>query len=286
MSKITALLRLMRPYQWYKNLVIFIGLFLGGNLLNISQDYSIIIGFAALCLISSFNYVVNDIVDAKADAGHPEKSKRPLPSKEVAVSEATILAAFLLVSGISVAYFLSPVFAIIALTLAALTLLYTLKLKKEPFLDVIMIGTNFVLRAVSGAVIINVEISPWLIICTFFAALFMAFGKRRADIGVLGKNAEKHNVVFKVYTKELLDAMLIAVTTVLVISYSLYTFFKGKVWLIVTIPFALYFLLRYFYLIRESSKAARHPHLLYKDCRIVLCALLWCVSFLLIYYFT
>lgn len=282
---IKQMITLARPYQWYKNVVIFIAIFLGGNILNFKDDLLVFAGFIALSLVSSFNYIVNDLIDSEKDRNHPEKRKRPIASGEVKKHEAIIFATILIIIGLTISLLLSINFGMSVLVLAILGILYNLGLKKEAYLDVIIVGCNFVIRAVSGALIIGVMISPWLIVCTFFAAIFMVLGKRKGDLLYLGEKAKLHKDVFKKYNDKILDMLISIVMGVLIISYTLYTFLKGKPMLVVTLPFATYFLMRYLHLIQHGSKVARHPHLLITDKRMVTCAAIWVGLFLGVFYF-
>ncbi len=266
---------LLRPWQWYKNIVVFIALFFTAQIFNLNELWLTMLGFASLCLVSSANYIINDIIDAKEDRRHPEKRNRPVASGNIKTWQAMIIAAVLLALSLLSAVALSTGFFLAVLSIFIITLIYSLWLKDEPFADVILIGVNFVLRAVSGAFIINVEISPWLIICAFFLALFMGFGKRRADIAFLGKDAAKSRKVYRHYTLQQLDLLIASVMATLIIAFAFYTFLKGTNHLIVSLPFVVYGLYRYQFLISSGSEKARHPEMMVRDIRIMLSVLLW-----------
>jgi 4-hydroxybenzoate polyprenyltransferase len=275
MSKLFNIIKLLRPQQWYKNVVIFAAIFFSGDLLNINQFYLTFLGFISLCLISSTNYIINDLVDCNKDKKHPEKKNRPIASGIVKKSEAIIIAIFTFTLSVWNAFYLPKGFFYIIIALFISTQIYSLFLKNEAFLDVILIGTNFVLRAVSGTFIIKTDISPWLIICAFFLALFLGFGKRIADLKILGEKAKEHKAVFKIYTEKLLNSIVNSIIAIIITTYSLYTFFKEGNGLILTLPIVVYALFRYYYLINSGSIIARHPDKAFKDVRLILSMLLW-----------
>jgi 4-hydroxybenzoate polyprenyltransferase len=281
--RITEYLRLIRIQQWYKNLVIFLPLFFVGELLKVAILGQVLIGFVALCLVSSSNYIINDIIDAKKDRLHPEKKYRPIASGKVSMWEGGILAFITLALALLIAYPYGIFFLSCVIFLFILTFLYSIYLKNEPVLDVIIIAMNFVVRAVSGAFIIHVIVSPWLILCPFFLALFLAVGKRDADLKVLRSNASKHKEVLKFYDPKTTNGLMIISTTCLIIAYSLYAFSRTEL-LLLTLPFAIYTIYRYYSLVNSGSKIARHPELAYKDWRIVIAILLWAIMIFVIFY--
>lgn len=284
------LLRLMRVHQWYKNILIFLPLVFGGQLLNSMAFQKTIMGFVSLCLVSSANYVFNDIIDRKKDIHHPEASKKYIAKGELGVVPAFVFAALLLLLSVAIALTLSRYFTYFVAALFVITQLYSLWLKKELFADVIVISINFVLRAVSGAFVIVVLgkpyiwVSPWLLVCTFLLALFLAVGKRNSELIVLGKKAAKYKEVLKHYTPQLTSTLLIISTSALLIAYTLYTFQSLNKMLIFTAPFAVYVIFRYLYLIYSGSRIPLSPDRFYKDARLAIGALLWVVSVVWVIY--
>jgi 4-hydroxybenzoate polyprenyltransferase len=276
-------LKLIRVRQWYKNLVIFLPIFFVGKLFDLPSLEAVFIGFVALCFISSANYVLNDIIDRDKDRIHPEKKFRPLASKKVTLIEGWMLFVVMLALGLGVAYTLGILFALTGFALFALTVLYSLWLKNEPVIDVLMIAINFVIRAVSGVFILQVSVSPWLILCPFFAALLLAIGKREADLRFMKGNASNHRAVLKDYSLEMTNTLMIVTTTCLIIAYSLYSFTKTS-WMLITVPFAVYSIFRYYQLVNSGSEISRHPEKVYKDYRIVITVLLWGIITFLIFY--
>ncbi|MBN2142811.1 UbiA prenyltransferase family protein [Candidatus Woesearchaeota archaeon] len=286
--------KLIRAYQWYKNLVIFLPLFFIGGLFDFRLLLEVFMGFLALSFISSSSYVLNDLFDLKKDCMHPEKKQRPLASGTVSAFEATLIAALFLILSLGIAYSLSFLFLLSTLALFIFTLLYSLGLKREPVLDIILIAMNFVIRAASGAFIIQSFISPWLIMCPFFLALFLAVNKRESDARLLkanyashsshGKSSSDYQKALPVnYSPEMLKALLVVSTTCLIIVYSLYAFSKSSL-LLVTIPVAIYVVFRLYGLGLEGSEIARQTHLVYRDWRLLLGIIVWIVLLFFVLY--
>ena len=280
-----AIISLIRVRQWYKNLLIFLPLIFTGLLFDRPSFINTLIGFFALSFLSSVNYVINDIMDVKKDRTHPEKRMRPIASGKIPVPLATLIALILLIASILIALSFSPYFLVSLGALFFLTLIYSFGLKNEPFVDILLISFNFVLRAISGTFVINTAfISPWLILCPFFLALFLAVGKRESDLLFLGKKAQKHKPVLKFYTPQITNALLIITTTATIMSYAAYAFQSNTGKLVFTLPFAIYVILRYMYHIYEGSEISRNTELIVKDWRLLTGAILWVVSTLAILY--
>lgn len=285
MTDLSDFFRIARPQQWYKNLLVFLPIIFVARLFEKELFVITVIGFIALCFISSANYIINDIIDAKKDRMHPERKTRPIASGSMPIWQAIILVILLATAAALLAIALSKQFFYSILLLFILTLLYSLWLKHEIFADIIIIGINFVLRAISGAFIIDVRISPWLIIGVFFFAIFLAIGKRHAELLFLGTNAAMHRITLKQYTKELTSALMILTTSLLVMAYALYSFFSEHKNLFFTMPFAMYAIFRYFQLIYSGSALARHPELTFTDLRMILAMALWAVvTFYLLFF--
>lgn len=280
--RIIEYIKLIRPWQWYKNLVIFLALFFVGDFFHLDLLEGVILGFVALSIVSSTNYVLNDIVDRKKDRVHPEKKNRPLASGRVSLLEAWIIMFVMFALGMILAYYLGILFFISAAGLFLLTLIYSLFLKNEPIADILVIAINFVIRAVSGTFIIKVFISPWLVLCPFFLALFLAAGKRDADIRFV-KNINTYKKVLKHYNKEIIDGILIISATSLIIAYALYALSRSTL-LLVTVPVGIYLILRYYSLINNGSEIARHPERVIKDWRMVGAFIIYALLVFLIFY--
>ena len=262
---------LIRVRQWYKNTVIFLPLIFGKELFNLFSIQQTFIGFLALCLVSSANYVVNDLVDAKRDRRNPEKKSRPIASRRVKTWQAVVMTLLLLCFGLYISYTLSLMFFVFALALFLSTQLYSFVLRNEPFADILMVAINFVIRTISGAFVITkgvepyIEVSSWLILCPFFLALFLVISKRRAEAMFLKNKATLHRKVLSTYNEEMTSAMLVISTTLLISSYSLYTFFSAYHYLIFTLPLVLFIIFRFFHYAQKGLEIARHPELIYKE---------------------
>ena len=282
---IASLSNLLRVRQWYKNLVVFLALFFSANLSDGGLLLTAILAFIALCLISSAGYIFNDIADRQQDRLHPEKKGRPLVSGIISLPIAILLALLLLIAGGFIAFTLGSAFLYITLTLFLLSLLYTFFLKKIVFADILTIASLFVIRAVSGAVAIHVTISPWLVLCPFFLSLFLSVGKRHAELHLLREKASATRKVLGEYNHELTDSLMVISTTLLVISYALYSCLSEYNYLLYTLPFALFVMFRFYYLINTGSVIARHAERVIKDWPMVIGIILWVLATAgLIYY--
>lgn len=273
-----AFIRVLRPQQWYKNLLIFLPLIFVGDLFSFADMTIVLMGFISLCLCSSYNYILNDYIDRERDREHPEKKTRPLVSGALSPSFALVEALILLVAGLALAFFLNTIFGYAVVFLVALTKAYTLFFKHIPFADILSVSINFVVRAVSGTLLLNIQISPWLIICTFFLALFLLAGKRYGDLQFLGNKATAHKETLMVYTKDVTSALMIIATSLIILAYTAYTFFSNHQGLIISLPFALFVFFRYFSLVYTGSPIARHPEKVFHDKQMVISMILWTIT--------
>ncbi|MBU1112201.1 MAG: UbiA family prenyltransferase [Nanoarchaeota archaeon] len=285
---IKEFLNLIRVRQWYKNLIVFMAVIFSGNILSFDLVLISFMAFVSLCLSSSATYLINDLKDLARDKIHPEKKFRPLASGKFQKWQARLLAVVFLAAGLMIAWQVNYYFFLILILLFALSQIYTFFLKKIIIADILTISSFFVIRAISGAIAIDVVISPWLILCPFFLALFLIVGKRRADLRILIKNNELHEVESKGivtgYSLELTNSLMSISTALLVLSYSLYSFLSEYNSLMLTIPFAMYVIFHYYQLILHDSVIARQPEKIIKDKRIVIGVMLWLViTFMLIY---
>lgn len=284
-SRIINFFRLCRPEQYYKNLLVFLAIFFSGNLFRADYLFLVIIGFISLCLMSSVNYIVNDITDRDRDKHNKEKADRPLAKGKITVFQAVILAFVLLIIGVLIAVFLNLGFLLAMLAFFLISSLYSFFLKNELFLDIIAIAVNFVIRAVSGALIIRVWISPWLILGTFFLALFMVVGKRNSEIIFLKSSAKKHRVVLEKYSENVLNALMQITTSLLLVAYALYCFLTDHQLLLITLPVIFYAVLRYLHLIYSGSDKVRITHKIFSDYRILVSGVIYIILTALILYF-
>lgn len=265
-----ALIISMRPKQWTKNAFVFIALFFDRKILDPVSVLRTFGAFILLCLMSSAVYLMNDLADIESDRQHPVKKYRPLPAgklnPKVAAIAAVVMALFSLVAG----YLLSPALAGILLAYLLLQIAYTLWLKHIVLLDVMAIAAGFVLRIAAGVAVIDVErFSPWLYVFGGFLALFLALGKRRHELILLGAGAGSHRAILEDYTVEFIDLLLVMVTTGAVVAYSLYTFLAEGVpannVMMLTIPFVVYAVFRWLYLIHVRHEGGTPEDILLSD---------------------
>lgn len=273
----------LRPEQWYKNLLVFLAIIYSSGLFDTGKFVLTLVGFASLSLLSSANYVFNDLMDRNSDSRNPLKKSRPIASGKISPETSFILFAVLLATGFIVSFLLNRGFFLLMAIFVAISAAYNVFLKKEIFLDILVIAVNFVIRAVSGALIIKVYISPWLILCPFFLSIFISTGKRKAEISILGKSAADHRSTLLHYTEKITDPLMTIATTTLVISYTLYALTVDAK-LLLTLPMVLYGILRYLYFIYTKPLIAANPELVFRDGRLMLSLVLWLVlTFFVIY---
>jgi 4-hydroxybenzoate polyprenyltransferase len=277
----------MRPKQWIKNGFIFAGLVFSKSFFDLSLVLKTVYAFVLFSMVSGCVYIINDLMDKKADALHPRKSKRPIASGRLKTGAAVAACIIILVPSLFAAFLIEPKFFGILAGYLILVLAYSLGLKNVVILDVIIIAAGFVLRTIGGAAAINVLISPWLIACTTFLALFLALNKRKSELAVLSDDAPSHRANLKHYTKELIDSMLSVVTSTTIMSYALYTFTAGKsYYMMFTIPFVLYGIFRYQLLASQSYRGESPEILILKDKPLLINILLWvAVSIFIVAYF-
>lgn len=286
-------LRLMRPAQWYKNALVFLAIIFAEvepypaipKVLNWIHYPPLILGFLAFCAVSSATYILNDIQDLEADAAHPEKRKRPLPSGEASRKNAVVLAIILLVCGFALAIYLNALFFMAIILYIITTQLYNAKLRKWAVVDVVTIAVGFIIRAISGAFLVGEPFTSWLVIGVFFFALILGFGKRKNELQYLGEDAAIHKPVFNEYTDEILNQGITMSATWFVFFYTLYCFNKyGSVMdqqpIMLTVPIVAGIVLRYVYLIQSGSPVARKPHLAFKDYGILIGGIIFLVTLL------
>jgi len=286
-----ALIKAMRPKQWTKNGFVFFALVFDKQLFIPESFLRTLEGFFLFCLISSTVYLFNDIADVESDRKHPEKKNRPIASGALPMNAAWGAAVILAFVTIPLGYWLSPIFAGILSLYLVINLLYSRWLKHVPILDVLIIAAGFVLRVGAGASLIVVErFSPWLYVVTTLFALFIGFGKRRAEITLLEKGAGAHRKVLDGYTLPMLDQFITIVSGTTIVAYSLYTFSAPNLpenhSMMLTIPFAVYGIFRYLQLIQTGHAAGSPDEVALKDRPIQFTALLWGLTVLAIFYFS
>jgi 4-hydroxybenzoate polyprenyltransferase len=276
-----GLVTALRPHQWTKNLIVFAGLIFGEHLFDPASGIRAVAAFAVFCALSSAVYLFNDLADREADRLHPIKRFRPIASGAVAPTVAGTTAAILLVAGLGTALLIGRAFAGVAAAYVGLQVVYSVLLKKVVIIDVFTIAGGFVLRAAAGAVAIPVPISPWLLIVTTLLALFLGFSKRRHELVLLAEQATGHRPSLEEYTPYLLDQMISVVTASTIVAYAFYTVSPetiqkfGTTLLPLTLPFPLYGIFRYLYLVHQREGGGSPAELLLTDRPLLVCVALW-----------
>ncbi len=279
----------VRPGQWTKNLLIFAGLLFGRRLFNPAAVFAAVVAFVAFCALSGAVYLVNDVLDRESDRRHPLKARRPIASGAISVATAVGTALGLVVMGLAASFALNIRLGVVAAAYLALLTLYSGLLKHIVIIDVLTIALGFVLRAVAGAVAVDVEISHWLLVCTILLALFIALAKRRHELLLLTGTATSHRPILSEYTPYLLDQMIGVVTASTLIAYVFYTIspetqMKFGPWLGLTIPFPLYGIFRYLYLVHQREGGGSPADLLLTDRPLLASVALWALLVALIIY--
>ena len=289
-SKIRSIWITLRPRQWVKNIFLFVGLVFSQNLFQIDLFIKVCEGFLVFCLAASSIYVFNDIHDRESDRRHPEKYRRPLAQGSLLVSEAYMVSMVLAAVALMLAFMMDRTFLLILLAYFVLNLAYSLKIKQVVILDIMFIASGFVLRILAGTTLAGVNPSDWLVICTITLSLFLGFSKRRNELVLMGENAGTQRKVLKEYSIHFLDQMISMVTACSVMSYILYTVSPETVGrfgtknLMFSIPFALFGVFRYLYLIYLKKKMGDPIDLILKDFPFLLNILLWISAIMIIIY--
>jgi 4-hydroxybenzoate polyprenyltransferase len=284
------LLSSLRPGQWTKNLLVFAALLFGRRLFDAAAVGDAAVAFAIFCALSGAVYLVNDIADRDIDRRHPLKAQRPLASGALSVPVAAGAAAFLIAAALAAAFLVRVQFGWVAAGYLALLVLYSVTLKHVVILDVLTIAIGFVLRAVAGAFAIDVEISHWLLVCTILLALFIALAKRRHELVLLADGATGHRPILGEYSAYLLDQMISVVTASTLVAYIFYTISPetqekfGTTLLELTIPFPIYGIFRYLYLVHRREGGGSPAELLLTDRPLLTCVALWALSVAFIIY--
>ncbi len=280
-----GLIRTLRPYQWYKNLLLFVGLIFSNNLSRQEHYLPVLLGAVFFCLMSGAVYILNDILDQKEDRGHPIKGKRPIASGELSTKSAFAIMLFIVIGCPAASYFLiSPGVTYILASYFILFIIYSFVLKYIVILDAFTIGIGFVLRAMAGVLAVdNAHLSWWLIICAFLLALFLAFGKRRADLIKLGDRAKNYRSVYSHYSIFLLDHLITLTAGATLVVYCLYAAASVHNGMLLTIPFVIFGILKYMQLMHIHNLGAE-PEKMFQNGYMVATILLWGLTVILILY--
>ncbi len=278
---VTGLWRALRPHQWVKNVFVLAPLVFAGELGELEATVRALLAFAAFCLTSSTVYIVNDIQDREEDRRHPLKQHRPFASGSVSPAAGLAVAGLLLLGALLLASRLGAGVTIILVVYLANNLLYSTGLKRLVILDVLLISVGFVLRVLGGGFAVGVEVSAWLLLCTIFVALLLALSKRRHELMLLADQAREQRRVLVHYSAPFLDQMVNVVTASTVMSYALYAVapenlerFHGP-YLVYTVPFVLFGIFRYLYLIYQRTAPRNPTEQLLRDAPFMINILLW-----------
>jgi 4-hydroxybenzoate polyprenyltransferase len=283
-----GLLRAMRPKQWTKNVFVFAALVFDNKLFVPHYLAAVVVGFFALCFLSSAVYLVNDVVDAPADRLHPSKRNRPIARGDVPPGAAVAWAAALAAGSLAAGFALDPAFGLIGLAYLVLMTLYTLRLKHVVIVDVIAIAIGFVLRVAAGTPLVDAaRFSPWLYVCMLLLALLLGFGKRRQELVELNGDAGTRAILSE-YTLPLLDQIISIVTAATIVSYALYTFSAPQLppnhSMMITIPFVLYGMFRYLYLVHVKGAGGAPDEIVLTDRPLQVALALWAATAVLVLY--
>jgi 4-hydroxybenzoate polyprenyltransferase len=271
----------MRPEQWLKNGFVLAPIVFSGLVGDADAWLRTVLAVAAFCAASSAVYLVNDVIDREADRSHPIKKDRAIASGEVSVATALSVAVVLVAAAAVVSVWLGGWFPAVLAAYVVLVLLYSALLKRAIFLDVLVVAAGFVLRVVGGAVAINVPVSSWILVVAYLLALYLALGKRRSELVLLGVEAGNHRAVLGHYTLPLVDQAISVVLGATVLAYALYTVAPdtvakvGSEGLLATVPIVLYGLFRYLYLLHRHELGGSPTRALLTDRPLLVCVVVW-----------
>ncbi len=283
MSYLKNIFTTLRPKHWVKNIVVFAALIFSESFFNLEKDIKALLTFFLFCLLSGSSYIINDILDRGKDKKHPKKSKRPIASGKLNILSAIVIALVFTILSLIVGYFIDYFLGLILSLYFLSTLLYSFWLKKVFLLDIFIISFGILMRALAGAVAIQVRISPWFIISTMLLALFLALNKRKAELKLTKINNACTREVLKEYTIQYVDYLITIISAAIIVSYALYTFNSvhsdQMLW---TIPFIIYGVFRYIYLTEVKDYGGQLSEALFKDAPLIIDISLWGVIIVLI----
>ncbi|HFD2046094.1 TPA: decaprenyl-phosphate phosphoribosyltransferase [Clostridium perfringens] len=278
-SFIINLLKLMRPKQWIKNFFVFGALIFSYSFLNLNKTIAALIAFILFCLISSTVYIMNDILDVEKDRVHPKKRFRPIASGAISIKQATIALVVLLAISMISSFMINKGLFFILVLYFINNIFYSFKIKNIVILDVISIAVGFILRVIAGGVAIDVSLSGWILLCTFFISLFLGFEKRRNEIIKLEGKANAHRKILDDYSDELLKQFSDITLTCTVISYAMYTFVAYEnAYMMITNIFVVYGLFRYKYLSMKKGQGGSPTETVMTDKSIIIDVILWVIT--------
>jgi 4-hydroxybenzoate polyprenyltransferase len=287
-ATVANILIALRPKQWTKNGVVFAALVFADKMLDPWLVARAAAAALLFCAISGAVYLVNDMKDLERDRLHPTKKHRPLAAGRLKVADARAATVLLLGVGVPMAWLLCPPFGVLVAAYFAMQLAYSFWLKNIVIMDVLVISAGFVMRAVAGSLVVDVPISPWLYVCTSLLSLFLGFGKRRQELVLLDQSAVGHRKILDEYSAPLLDQLINVVASSTIIAYSLYCFFSETShktpYMMLTIPFVLYAVFRYLYLMHGRDQGDSPEEVLFRDRPLLMTIVLWGMTAVLILY--
>ncbi len=294
MRKLKAIIRGLRPHQWFKNTFLYAGVFFAGEFLHVDMIVKATLGFVAFCLLSSGIYYLNDIIDVEADRAHPDKRKRPIASGEISIPLAAVIAAVLLVGGGGVSLLIGMNFIYFALGYVGIQLLYVFLFKRQPILDILTVASGFVIRAAASGAAVDVPISSWLLLCTSLLALFLVTEKRRSELARIESEESGHTSrpMLEHYSVRFLDNLAAIEVSATLVAYSFYVFSEdifhrfGNHALGLSLPFVFYGLLRYLWLVQRENKGESPTKVFLTDLASIINIVLWALTVFLIIYFS
>lgn len=287
---LVVLIQALRVYQWSKNLLVFAALLFAQEFFHADKVLTSLLAFTTFCMAASATYLFNDLQDVEQDRQHPKKRHRPIASGALPVSAAWVVLVALYVAAGALALYVGLGFALCLAAYLLLTLSYTLFLKHLIILDVMVVALGFVIRAMAGAMAIQVEFSNWLMVCTLFLALFLGLSKRRHEITLLETGASSHRKVLEDYSVHYLDQLILIVAGGAIITYTIYTcspdvvekFHTDKLY--ITLPFVVYGVFRYLHLIHHKTGGGDPSRTLVTDLPLLVTVFLWGISCVVIIY--
>ena len=289
-SGLMSVLASLRPEQWTKNFIVFAALIFARRLLDPAAVALALAAFLIFCALSGAVYLVNDVSDREADRRHPIKSRRPVASGALSIGAALMWAMALIGAGVSVAFWLQPAFGWTAFAYVALQAAYSRWLKHIVIIDVMAIAAGFVLRAVAGGLVISVPVSDWLLVCTILLALFLGLSKRRHELTLLAAGAAGHRRILEEYDPYLLDQMIAVVAASTLVAYMIYCLSSetierfGTHWLVLTVPFPIYGIFRFLYIVHRKDGGGNPSAVLLTDRPLLACVGLWSLTVVAIIY--
>lgn len=277
---VKAIILQLRPKQWTKNLLVFASALFAGKFLQLDTFIYAFLGFICFSFIASTVYIVNDIVDVEKDRIHPDKCKRPIPSGSLSIPLAIFMGVILFTGTMFLSYWVSPLLTGVLLFYFVINVLYSFILKHVVIIDVMIIAAGFVLRAIAGAVAVHGMLTSWFVLCTLLLSLFLALGKRRHELELFDGDKNKQRKVLQFYSIKLLDQLMSIVTGLTIMSYCLYA--AENRYMMFTIPFVLYGVFRYLYLMHMENAGGKPEEVLLNDKHILFTVILFAVSVIFI----